>query len=284
MTAAENHCLDVTRAHQVKILAQREVAPRHFRLTFHCAEIARRAKAGLFVHILPRVDGVFDPLLRRAFSILSTHGDSFDILYRAGGRGTNAMSMWGAGASVSVLGPLGQPFPQLGERSILVGGGVGVPPLAMLASQSHDQNVIALIGARSREDVICLEDFERQSTPVEIATDDGSAGHHGFVTELLERRLEQAAKEVEQSTPTVYSCGPLPMLRRVSAVCEQFAVPCFVSLEEAMPCGVGVCNGCVVPISEQSGSDGYARYRRICMEGPVLDAREVDWNSFHSAC
>lgn len=267
---------------QVEILAQREVAPRHFRLTFDCSRIARAAKAGHFVHVLPRVDGVFDPLLRRAFSVLSTQGDSFDILYRAGGRGTRAMSLWKEGTTVSVLGPLGRPFSDLAANSILVGGGVGVPPLAMLASERQNQQLIALIGARSREDVICREDFARHAVPVEVATDDGSDGHRGFVTEILEQRLAQSGES--RSIPAVYSCGPLPMLRRVAEICDRFGAPCHVSLEEAMPCGVGVCNGCVVPIVEQSGNDGYARYRRICVEGPVLDAREVDWRAFQSAC
>jgi dihydroorotate dehydrogenase electron transfer subunit len=276
--------------HDLTIMAQTEVAPEHFRLTLNSTYIARQAKAGQFVHILPRAANTRDPLLRRAFSILSVKGDSFDVLYRVSGRGTSCMSKWDAGETVSVLGPLGKPFPSLAEYSLLVGGGVGVPPLAMLASSAQGQKVVALIGARTASDVIAVQDLTEYGAAVEVATDNGSAGHHGFVTELLREKLEQAAKSGESPIqPTVYSCGPLPMLQRVAALCRDFNVQCYVSLEEAMPCGIGVCNGCVVPIHSSAHEDadtvdGYARYKRICIDGPVLPAQDVDWSAFETNC
>lgn len=148
---------------------------------------------------------------------------------------------------------------------------MGVPPMAMLAAHSQPENTIALIGARSSSDVICLEDFTKYQVPVRIATDDGSLGYHGLVTDLLKQ-------ELEQGRATVFTCGPLPMLRAVAALCEKTNVPCQVSLEENMPCGVGVCNGCVVSVT--GAGDDYGKYRRICVEGPALWAHEVDWNRF----
>ena len=257
------------------VVFQREVAPRHFRLRLSASEIASQARAGQFVHVLPRPEFLREPLLRRAFSILAVDGDDFEILYRVEGRGTALMARWKSGDSVDVLGPLGNGFAPLpaaaaAQRAVLVGGGVGVPPLAMLASTRADSHqIVALVGARSAEEVICREEFETFDVPLRVATDDGSTGHRGLVTDLLKTELETDIRAI------VYACGPLPMLRAVARLCAQFDVPCQVSLEENMPCGVGVCNGCVVPVA--GAGDDFGRYRRICVEGPALWAHEIDW-------
>ncbi|HVF10927.1 MAG TPA: dihydroorotate dehydrogenase electron transfer subunit [Abditibacteriaceae bacterium] len=251
--------------------------------------IARRALPGQFVHILTRSCASNDPLLRRAFSIMAAAGETLEILYRIEGKGTLLMSLWRAGQEIDLLGPLGMPFATGQQRAILVGGGVGIPPLVMLASSryvdtgnngqdSHldSKSTLALLGARSTRELICVEDFSRCRVPVEVATDDGSSGYHGYVTDLLVKHLEQTTGEAV--LPTVFACGPLPMLRAVAAICARRQVPCQVSLEESMPCGIGVCNGCVVPVT--GARDDYGRYRRICMEGPVLWAHEVDWSHY----
>jgi dihydroorotate dehydrogenase electron transfer subunit len=262
------------------ILSQREVAPHHYRVKFRSAEITSQARAGQFVHILPCGKASYDPLLRRAFSILSIEEDTFEILYRVEGRGTAQMSRWREDDSADVIGPLGNGFmalPSLPQRAILVGGGVGVPPMAMLASTKVEgQDVKALIGARSAREVLCQDDFTQYAVPVNVATDDGSMGHHGFVTDLLRRELESESKA------TVFACGPFAMLRAVAMLCAQFNVPCQVSLEENMPCGIGVCNGCVVAVN--SDGDDYGRYRRICVEGPVLWSHEIDWSQPQASC
>jgi dihydroorotate dehydrogenase electron transfer subunit len=258
------------------VISQREVAHRHYRLKIHAPEIARQAKAGQFVHVLSRSDISSDPLLRRAFSILSIQEDAIEILYRVEGRGTALMAKWTEGDQVDLIGPIGNgfaPLPEAPGRALLVGGGVGVPPMAMLAStKRNNQSVTALTGARSINEVICLEDFAEHDVPVHIATDDGSAGHHGFVTELLNAELEQGRDA------SIFACGPLPMLRAVAALCEKFDTRCQLSLEENMPCGVGVCNGCVVAVN--GAGDDYGRYRRICVEGPVLWGHEIDWSRY----
>ena len=270
-------------AYNVRIVEQIECAPHHFRLTLHCPEIARTARAGQFVHVLPRSGQFYDPLLRRAFSVMSTQNDDFQILYRVMGRGTDAMSQWRSGETVSVLGPLGQPFSGLRQYSLLVGGGVGVPPLAMLASQRRNETVTALLGARSTHDIICREEFARYGIAAETATDDGSEGQPGFVTNLLSQHLAEWQEQEKVSLTSrdisdlgVFACGPLPMLRAVARLCAEYKVGCQVSLEEAMPCGVGVCNGCVVPVV--TANDDYGGYRRVCVDGPVMAACEVKWD------
>jgi dihydroorotate dehydrogenase electron transfer subunit len=255
------------------ILSHKEIAPRHYCLKLQASAIAHQARAGQFVHVLPRNSISPDPLLRRAFSISKVDGEIIELLYRIEGRGTLLMSHWHSGDHVDLIGPLGNGFaalPAPPKRAILVGGGVGVPPLSMLAStRAEDQKLLALIGARSTAEVLCQEDFASYNVPIKIATDDGSFGHHGFVTDLLTVELNADSHAV------VFACGPLPMLKAVAHLCAQFDVPCQVSLEENMPCGVGVCNGCVVGV--HGAGDDYGRYRRICMEGPVIWANEIDW-------
>ena len=275
-TSSSNYPLPVPSQFLAPIIAHEEVAPLHFRMRLEAPQLAREALAGQFVHVLPRDGSLSDPLLRRAFSILSVEGDTFELLYRVMGRGTRQMSSWAVGQQVDVIGPLGRPFAPLAAHSILVGGGVGVPPMAMLAARTERKQVTALIGARNADDVLCREDFERLNVPCEVATQDGSLGHHGLITDLLEHHLQQAVKE----DTAVYTCGPLPMLRAVAALCERFAIPCQVSLEENMPCGVGICNGCVAPVI--GGGDDYSRYRRICIDGPVCWAHEIDWTHWET--
>jgi dihydroorotate dehydrogenase electron transfer subunit len=272
---------DLARPRQMsaEILEHREVAPLHFKMRIRVGEVAGSIKAGQFLHVLPRGGGVRDPLLRRAFSIMSTSGDSVELLYKVMGLGTAWLSHLAVGDSVNVILPLGHPFAALPARAVLVGGGVGVPPMVMLASThtATTEKLEAIVGARTRHDLIGVSEFAAMGITAEVSTDDGSAGHHGRVTDLLEARLQSAT----DAMPTVYSCGPFLMLRAVAALCERYAAPCQVSLEENMPCGVGICNGCVVPVI--GAGDDYGRYRRICVEGPVVWAHEIDWAHLSAA-
>ena len=260
-----------------------EVRPGYWRMILIAPQIASPARAGHFVHVLPHAPknetSSFDPLLRRAFSVLSSHGENeIEILFRVEGRGTRLLSGFTTGDIVDLLGPLGVPFVTAPENAILVGGGVGVPPMVMLAAQEkregRGENMQMILGARTAQDIICENDFEQCGVPVHIATDDGSVGQRGRVTDVLEPMLASRADMSTHNT-VVYACGPLPMLRAVAALCERFGVRCQVSLEEAMPCGVGVCNGCVVPVRE--AKDDFGAYRRICVEGPVAWSDEIDW-------
>lgn len=268
------------------------------RMTIFAPEVAARARAGQFIHILPRAKTSYDPLLRRAFSVMEVEKDDFSILYRIEGTGTQILSQKVVGDEVDFLGPLGEPFASGQGDVILLGGGVGVPPMLMFAQQLRAEGtqtkITTMIGARTENDVLCASDFRRYNVPVEIATDDGSVGLHGQVTQLLINYLNKHTNQnfiLEQLTNlsqernadaqerrrdiTVYACGPWAMLKAVANVCALFNVACQVSMEENMPCGIGVCNGCVVPTLIED--DEYSIYRRACIDGPPMWAHEIKW-------
>lgn len=252
-----------------------EAAPNHLWMTFDAPAIAQAAQPGQFVQV--RGLDWIAPLLPRPFSVMRAHREkgNVEILYRVVGKGTALMSGWGMQV-VQVVGPLGNSF-RVAESGlhILAGGGVGVPPMVMLAERLKSQvsnpktEVIVLQGARTAEQLLCLEEFVRFGVDLRLATDDGSCGHHGLVTDLLEHAIRP--DESGQCAMTVYTCGPHAMMRAVARICREHNVPCQVALEALMPCGFGVCMGCVVKTTD-------GRYRRVCKEGPVFDANEVDWN------
>jgi len=250
----------------------------HFRLRLQSTRVAQEARAGHFAHVLTH-DTSFDPLLRRAFSIMRVEGEEFEIFYRVQGRGTQLLSRRRAGEDINVLAPLGRAFSVFEGPAILVGGGVGVPPLIMLARQellegrANLNSLRVLAGARNAQEVIGKNDFAALGLAVEVATDDGSEGEQGLVTAPLQRLLQSESGGMQ---PTVYACGPLPMLRAVAELCVRYGAKCQVSLEENMPCGVGVCNGCVVRVL--TTGDAYGQYRRVCVDGPAMWAHEIDWD------
>lgn len=213
------------------------------------------------------------------------------MLYRIEGRGTQLLSQRGVGETLDVLGPLGHAFTPSGSKLLLVGGGVGVPPLVFLAEWNQKNNsdvsretseavasVEAFIGARGADDVVEEAALRAVTDALFVATQDGSVGERGLVTQPLERRLQElAAEESRSGGVMVCACGPWPMLRAVAQLCATYQVPCQVSMEENMPCGIGVCNGCVVPVL--GVTDDYGRYRRICVDGPVMDGAQIDWDA-----
>jgi NAD(P)H-flavin reductase len=202
------------------------------------------------------------PYLARAFSVLRApaHSDELHFLIEEVGPGTRRLAELNEGEELLLLGPLGAGFraPREARRALLVGGGVGIAPLAIwqdqLADQAHGEAAVVLLGFRDHH-------HARGATLLAdpaLATDDGSVGHHGLVTELLETELD-GDPAVE-----VYACGPPAMLEAVRALCAERAVPAQLALESGMACGFGACFGCVVPTRE-----GYVR---LCVDGPVLDA------------
>lgn len=228
---------------------------------------------GKFLHIKPTSEGT-DPLLRRAFSIFDYDPDrgTVDVLYKVFGRGSAILSRVPAGHRLDLLGPLGEgfPIPTHDRNLVMVGGGVGIPPVFLLAKyclmNGHPASRIAFLAGFGTAAESCMA--ERVGTlPIElkISTDDGSQGYHGFVTDLLRTHLAAAA-----AATTVFACGPEPMLKAVQSLTREFKVPAFLSLESIMPCGVGTCLGCVVK------KDGEEKYLRVCREGPVFCADEVE--------
>jgi dihydroorotate dehydrogenase electron transfer subunit len=199
-----------------------------------------------------------------------------EVLYEAMGPKSRALASVAPGVHLDCLGPLGCGFdPPEGSRILLVGGGIGVPPLLFLGGQRRlrGSEVLLLVGARKAAKLLPDELLNRAADQVRVATDDGSRGHSGLVTDLLEQELEVSPYSV------VCTCGPHPMMAKVSAICEESQVACQASLEEYMACGFGVCVGCVVEVKAGSGAalSDYGKYSRVCIDGPVFDARRVCW-------
>lgn len=266
-----------------RILSQELINNRYHLIRMDAPPIARAYRPGQFVMIglggaeMMGEAGSFDPLLRRPFSLYDCSAEMgwVDVLYKVQGRGTAIMAGWGVNRLVEMTGPFGRGFLLDDPRSpvILVGGGVGIPPLLTvadeLARRSKPPRMILLLGGRSAPDI-----FHRDipGLEVRIATEDGTLGEKGRVTVLLEQALSQRG---EGENPVVLSCGPNPMMKAVSELCARAGVPCQVSLENRMGCALGVCLGCVVPSVEGHSK----RYPRVCTEGPVFDSAILDWNS-----
>lgn len=260
--------------HKGTVINQTALPGDCYRLLIEVPQIAEEARAGQFVHIMPRPKQSTSPLLRRAFSIMSSKNGTIEILYRALGKGTTLISHWQAGQEIDLLGPLGKPFAKPEFPLLLVGGGVGTPPLVMLAWQTRREQsklpIRALIAAKTASELLGKREFLESDVDVVVATDDGSEGHAGFVTELLEKEFVESGIEY-----SVYACGPLPMLCGVATLCEKYSRRALLSLEENMPCGIGVCNGCSFPVINNESE--YSQYLRICVAGPSLWSDQVDW-------
>ena len=244
-------------------------------LTFSSEPIARKAQPGQFIHI--RVQSELDPLLRRPFSIhnVDLRSASVDVLFQIVGAGTRILASKRVGEPIDVLGPLGRGFSSDTERSkaVMVAGGIGVAPFPFLAQRLIEScaSVVMLAGWQTGEGVVGIEPVEKLNIPVEIATEDGSRGFKGTVTELLEDRLGKWNQDLERII--LYSCGPRAMLARVAHLAGNLNIPCQVSLEERMACGIGACYGCAVRVS--GGDDTSPQYKLICRDGPVFDIDEV---------
>ncbi len=222
---------------------------------------------GQFVHIRCG-EGL---LLRRPISVCSCMEDEPDdllsIVFEVRGEGTRWLAGRELGDSLDVLGLAGNGFDLKPEgRYLLVGGGIGIPPMLGCAQYTGGR-ATAILGGRSRDKII-LEDFFREDcAKVLCATDDGSLGHHGFVDALVRRELSE-----DRGYDGVLACGPKPMLRNVAKVAEEFGIPCQVSMEERMGCGVGACLVCACDMADGSR-------KHVCKDGPVFDSREVDWDA-----
>ncbi len=257
------------------------VAEGTYRLRIEAPAIARTIQPGQFLMV--RATKTLDPLLGRPFALYEVDGDSIDVVYLVVGRGTSELSNRRPGDVVSVWGPLGHPFgPPPDGGVIYVAGGIGQTPFLSLArwwSGQASYGGIAcpkpvtssrlLYGVRTAGLAAGLSDFEAAGLPVELATDDGSAGHHGYVTDLLRSRLERGERPVK-----VIGCGPPPMLESLSKLVAEYQVSCDLSLENHMACGFGVCFSCVAKIRQ---ADGSIDLRRVCVEGPVFPASSVVW-------
>ncbi|WP_027365145.1 dihydroorotate dehydrogenase electron transfer subunit [Desulfotruncus alcoholivorax] len=261
---------------QGEIVSHMERAPGVFMVEFIAPNLATVARPGQFLHI--RCSEGNDPLLRRPISIHAVDRDRgrVGILFQVVGRGTALLARRKDGV-IDVMGPLGRGF-STGSHNLMragsiavVGGGIGAAPLFFLLQElarcGDPARVKVLLGARSANQILIKEEIENLGYTMELATDDGSVGHRGQVTELLLKLLPEGVSYV-------YACGPAPMLKAVCAFLSEAGIPGEVSLEERMACGVGACLSCACQVKAAGGG---VHYRRACVDGPVFPAGEVVW-------
>lgn len=263
------------------ILSNQEISPGYFRMRILAPGFVAQARSGQFVMF--RVQRSLPPLLRRPFGIFRVGvlppdcegmapKEFVEILYKVVGRGTNIMCELHEGDHVELLGPLGTGFfsTSAKKEKILVGGGIGLVPLYMLASELVERSSVRLLmGGRTRDDILAVTEFERLGVETYVSTDDGTLGECGLVTNVLQRKLEK------YPGAEVYACGPMPMLKAVRDICHERQVSLQVSLEAHMACGVGACLGCVVKGAEHT--EEAPQYLCCCKAGPVFKAEALDW-------
>ncbi|MBI3754800.1 MAG: dihydroorotate dehydrogenase electron transfer subunit [Deltaproteobacteria bacterium] len=287
-----------------KVLYNKKILPLYYKLGMSWEDMPV-IEPGQFIML--RINDRIDPLLRRPFGVYSIlragrKKEGIEIVYKVVGKGTRLMAGLRPGDTVDILGPLGNGFPhpqsspfakggQRGLKIIMVAGGIGVVPFYLLAKnyQKSPVSLKLLFGGRGKDDLPGLKDFKKLRIDMAISTDDGGIGEKGFVTELLKKELKTQSLKLKT---VVYACGPKGMLKAVAKTAEDADVPCHVSLDNAMACGMGACLGCAVKVQGQGASlplqavsrGGKGRekqnsqlYKMVCKDGPVFDAKEIAW-------
>ncbi len=263
------------------VLVNRQIARATFLIRLESPQLAAAIRPGQFVML--RLAGSTDPLLGRPFALYDTVLDvrglphAIDVVYLVIGKVTRGLAELSDGDAVEIWGPLGNGFPDpvTSEHVGLVAGGIGQTPfLAQIRellgtrgyagqqAKKRVKRVSLFYGVRSAEFAAGLDDFRQAGATLHLATDDGTLGHHGFVTELLAQH---------PGSQHLFGCGPPAMLRTLAQWALGNNVPCHLSLETPMACGVGICFSCVTPVKTPDGWD----YKRVCVDGPIFDARHL---------
>ncbi len=254
----------------MRVTSIRPVADETYALRFHAPDLAAALKPGQFLNIL--VSDLNDPLLRRPYSISNIVEEECEILFSVVGKGTGILAAKRAGETIGVLGPLGNTFGYTKdfETALIVAGGIGVAPFPLLTAQlrAEGRAVQTFLGARSASRVV-RDGLDN----LHVATDDGSEGFHGTVIGCLAQWLETH----EAPAPRIFACGPNAMLRATQDFASTYGIPCELSLESEMACGVGICQGC--PIERVEGERKYAL---VCTDGPCFDSRDIIFHEFHA--
>lgn len=242
-----------------------------YKIRLKSGYISANAIPGQFVNI-KCCEGA-QALLRRPFCICSADGKngSYDIMFQKKGTGTNLLTQKKPGDTLDVLGPLGNGFDMDPgyKRIAVIGGGIGVFPLLFLLSESKADVKRVYLGFRTARSVVLEDEFRRESTSLEIATDDGSYGTGGFITDLFERDLLSGHFG---RFDMVYACGPVPMLKKAAEAANATGTNCQLSLEQRMGCGFGTCLVCAC---KTRSDDGGWQYSRVCSDGPVFDSKVI---------
>ena len=290
------------RQQTVPLVAQTQLARDTFRLRLACPELAAAALPGQFFMV--KAPGETDPLLGRPFALYDVWGDDpaapagIDLVYLILGKATRLMPTWGAGGEVEVWGPLGNGFPlPTCDRLLVVAGGIGNTPFPAVIREALGahrygagakgeprqvarplpaDHITFCYGARSADYLVGTDELQGLGIDLQVATDDGSRGHRGFVTELAERWLNQhAGTPAAAERVAVYCCGPERMMKAVAQLSSRFHARCWLSLETPMACGFGACFSCVTKVKEPNGDWDY---RRTCVEGPIFPAEVLDFD------
>lgn len=244
------------------VLTVEKLNPHAISLTVDAGELARQALPGQFVHVKCGPSR----FLRRPISICDVSGGRMRLVFEVRGEGTAWLARREPGDRLDVLGPLGRGFDVSGDKLLLVGGGIGLPPMLYCAKACKGEaHVVA--GFRSADRAMLEKDFTAAAASFAVTSDDGSVGAHGFVDALVKERLDKG-----KSFTSILACGPKAMLKSVVRAAAPYGVDVQVSMEERMACGVGACLGCAVPMADGS-------MKHVCKDGPVFAAGEVDWNA-----
>lgn len=246
----------------VKVKKLNKIRADIFLLSFESAYISKNSYPGQFLHIK-----IAKTILRRPFSIHCLKGKTVFILFRIRGRGTKILSGYKAGDKLNIIGPLGKGFRLNGklQKNILIAGGLGVAPLVFLADKLKESKPLVILGAKDKNDSICVDEFKRRGCKVYVATEDGSRGKKGTAVDIL----KSLSKKFNKSDKiNIYTCGPEAMFKGIKKVIGgSRGIDCQVSFEQFMGCGLGVCCGCT--IETKNG------YRKVCKDGPVFNIKDI---------
>lgn len=245
-------------AQKFLVLKNEEIASGIFDLWVENPTLSSIAKPGQFAHIL-----VPGKTLRRPISICDADKSCLRLVYQVKGEGTEILSQIKEGESLDIIAPLGNGFEiKEDKKYCFIGGGIGVPP--MLYASKMKEKPVVITGFRNKDLVILQSDFRKDNCELYLTTDDGTAGEKAFVTDVLKRKLN----DIDE----VCACGPSPMLKAIAEICNDANVPCQISLEERMGCGIGACLVCACAVRKNDGTEDYVH---VCKDGPVFDSKEV---------
>lgn len=262
-----------------KIISNTKTSQIYYLLKLVVPSVFKEARPGQFIHI--KINDSNEPLLRRPFSIhrlvpirsrSAYQKCNLDVLYEIKGKGTQLLSQKNTGEHLNILGPLGSGFDyEMHNKpdmlNILIAGGMGIAPLNFLAEKLTKSKKIILIGSSTANKILCEGEFKKIGCEIRVATEDGSRGFKGKVTDLFKKKI--LASDISHQKSMVYACGPKAMLTEIAKICLIKKIPLQVSLEEFMGCGIGACLGCAIETK--------AGFKRVCSDGPVFNAEDVAW-------
>ncbi len=256
----------------VELVKKENISQDIFKFSVKAPNVVKEAQMGQFIEI--RVSEGITPFLRRPISIynIDRENEILEFIFQIKGKGTEYLSKIKVGEMMDIIGPLGYGAFKIEDSQKLgiIGGGIGTFPLYELAktAKKSNKNVRTYLGFRNKDFVVLEKEFEDVSSELIISTDDGSYKNHGYAIDFLKTDIEKGLID------TVYACGPLPMLKAVKKLAAEKNIPCQISLEERMACGLGVCLGCAVKTA--SSSKEQPEYVHVCSAGPVFDATYVE--------